>query len=86
MYSILHRIMDLTREDIDKIKAENNSNIDWLVYYPTENLECVMIKLLMKYEKYNMAYDMFLRNRQELMKTHLIDPEVNFFENIRINN
>lgn len=45
-----------------------------------------MIKLLMKYEKYNMAYDMFLRNRQELMKTHLIDPEVNFFENIRINN
>ncbi len=78
--------INLLREDIDKIKAENNSNIDWLVYYPTENLECVMIKLLMKYEKYNMAYDMFLRNRQELMKTYLIDPEVNFFENIRINN
>ena len=73
------------RLETETLKNEPDSYTDWNIYYPIENLECIMIKLLMKCEKYSIAYDMFFRNRQELVKTHLIETEINFFENINNN-
>lgn len=80
--NLIHKQINQLREDVNNIKNETDSNIDWFIHYPIENLECIMIKLLMKFEKYHMAHDMYLRNRQTLQDTHLIVPEVNFFESI----
>lgn len=68
------------RGDIDTIK--NGNHDEWDIYFPIISLECALIKLLMKCEKYDLALDIYRNNREKLIKTGLIRNEAALFDRI----
>ena len=65
------------REDMEIIKQSNNSI--WNMYFPIESLEVIMIKLLMKSERYELAHDLFSSSKELYIESGLATEESDFF-------